>query len=192
MHPFRAFIHEYNILPEEDWFAVEACLIVKRYKKGERLLEAGQVCRKLSFLESGALRYHVEKDGQDVTKFFTIPPYCFTSQRSFANETPSTETIEALEESKVWEMSKADTYRLLELKSWSDFARKLTQEVQYFTEQILEDLQNKTAEERYIELIETQSILLQKVPLKHLATYLGIAPQSLSRIRKKYIEQKRT
>ena len=74
--------------------------------------------------------------------------------------------------------------------SLSTFTRKLVQEVQFYTEQILVEIQNDTAEQRYLKMIEEQSILLQKVPLKHLATYLGIAPQSLSRIRKKFFEQR--
>jgi hypothetical protein len=71
------------------------------------------------------------------------------------------------------------------LPSWNLLARKVTQEVQFFTEQILEDLQNETAEARYRHLLENQPDLLQRIPLRFLASYLGIAPQSLSRIRQK-------
>ena len=83
-------------------------------------------------------------------------------------------------------MSKKEAFELLEIPNWSAFVRKLIQEVQYFTEQILEESQSYTAEERYIKMTEAQSSLLNNVPLKDIASYLGIAPQSLSRIRKKY------
>jgi len=74
----------------------------------------------------------------------------------------------------------------LRYANWSEFVRKLIQEVQYFTEQILEEMQSNTAEERYIKMMEENDSILTNVSLKHIASYLGIAPQSLSRIRKKY------
>lgn len=191
-HPFRSFIESYTDVPDEDWALVEEQLERKVFEKGALLLEAGRICKQLYFLESGFLRYFIWKDGEDVSKFFTSPPYCFTSQRSFTQEIPAKESIEALEESIVWIMPAKAAFELLRFSSWSTFVRKLVQEVQHFTEEILESIQNQTAEERYKDLLESQHIFLQKVPLKHLASYLGIAPQSLSRIRKKILAESRT
>jgi hypothetical protein len=78
---------------------------------------------------------------------------------------------------------------LYRLKSWTEFARKIIQEVQFFTEEILEALQTETAEQRYEKMLKNNPMLLQSLPLKHLASYLGIAPQSLSRIRKKMTDK---
>ena len=89
-------------------------------------------------------------------------------------------------------MSYEDAQHLLELKSWSTFIRLLVQEVQTYTEEILEALQTQTAEQRYKLLLQQDAELVQRVSLKHLASYLGIAPQSLSRIRKKMQQQLRT
>lgn len=190
MHPFRTFISNYALLSEEEWKAVELCLEKKYYESGATILESGKICRKLYFLESGFLRYYyLNKNGDAISKFFTKPPYCFTSQRSFTQEIPAQEGIETLEGSIVWEMSKADSFALFRFPNWSKFVRKLVQEVQFYTEQILEEFQSQTAEERYFTMMEEGNILLEKVPLKHLASYLGIAPQSLSRIRKKYALQ---
>lgn len=191
MHPFRAYITGYTSLPDRDWEMIESCLQLQRYPKGSVLLTEGKICRKLYFLESGLLRYFVNRDGQDVTKYFTEPPYCFTSQRSLSQGLPAQESIASLAESTVWEMSREDAFRLLELSpSWNTFIRQLIQEVQYYTELILEDLQNCTAEERYVRMMKEEDSLLGKVPLKHLASYLGIAPQSLSRIRKRFYERR--
>ena len=189
MHPFHSYINNYTPLSSTDWEKIKACLVRREIAKGELILEAGRVCRHLWFLESGYLRYFVWKDGVDVSKFFTSPPYCFTSQRSFTTFTPADESIEALEESVIWQMSEENANRLLDIPAWSTFVRKLVQEVQYYTELILQDLQNHTAEDRYRIMLEESNPLLQHVPLKHLATYLGIAPQSLSRIRKKVVSQ---
>lgn len=188
-HPFRMFMERYVRMLDQDWKQIESTLSRRIYSKGELILKEGQICRKLYFLESGFLRFFLNKDGLDVSKFFTEPPYLFTSRRSFNLRIPAQESIEAIESSMVWEISREATSRHLALESWNVFIRNLTQEVQYFTESILEEIQNQTAEERYLKMVEEQNILLQKVPLKHLASYLGIAPQSLSRIRKKYATQ---
>ncbi len=193
MHPFRKFIQSYVVVSDSDWEKIEAVLLRKEYLQGEILLREGQYCQKLYFLEDGFLRYFVyKKDGEEATKFFTIAPYCFTSQRSFTSNNPSTENIQALENSIVWEMDQSAAFDLLELKSWSEFIRKLIQEVQFYTEEILLELQNKTAEDRYIKMLTESSIILQKSPLKYVASYLGIAPQSLSRIRKKFYSSRRS
>ncbi|MCG8386067.1 MAG: Crp/Fnr family transcriptional regulator [Cytophagales bacterium] len=190
LHPFRKFISNYTTISNEDWARIERVITRKEYGKGVTLLEQGKVCKKLYFLESGFLRYYVVREGEDITKFFTEPPYCFTSQRSFTQNIPAQESIEALEHSVIWEMSKANADDLLEMGAWNNFIRQLVQEVQFYTEQILVAIQNETAEQRYVKMITERSILLQKVPLKHLASYLGIAPQSLSRIRKKFFEER--
>lgn len=186
MHPFKKYILEYNPLGKEEWQRIENCLTRKEYKKGEVILESGKICRKLYFLEEGFLRFFIFRDGETISKFFTEPPYCFTSQRSFTNGIPTDDNIEALKDSIVWEMTKTDAFDLLGIPNWSEFIRKLIQEVQYYTEQILVEAQNNSAEERYIKMIEENSSILVNAPLKDIASYLGIAPQSLSRIRKKY------
>ncbi|MGD1843035.1 MAG: Crp/Fnr family transcriptional regulator [Thermonemataceae bacterium] len=191
MHPFRVYISNYISIPEEDWQEIISCLTRKQYKSNTLILEEGKVCKKLYFLETGFLRYFTNQDGNDITKYFTEAPYCFTSQRSFTNNTPAEDSIEVLEDAIIWEMPQSDAFNLLRLPSWSEFVRKLIQEVQFYTEQILTAIQNKTAEERYVQMIEENNIILQKTPLKHIASYLGIAPQSLSRIRKKYQAQTR-
>lgn len=148
-------------------------------------MQAGDICNTFSFLEHGLLRFSVLKNGEYVTKFFTVAPYAFTSQHSFSNRIPSKENIEVLEDSVVWEVSYKESNALLHLESWNTFVRKLIQEVQYFTEQILEEVQNETAENRYIRLLENRPDLITRAPLKHLASFLGITPQSLSRIRRR-------
>ncbi len=189
MHAFRTYIHSFTTLTNAEWALVEACLKKKSVKKGEIIHQEGKICKKLYFLEQGLLRFYSNQDGVDVSKFFTQPPYCFTSQRSFTMQKPSNEGIEALEESIIWEMNRKAVYDLFAIQAWSTFARELVQEVQYNTEVILVEMQNQTAEERYLKMLNEKNPLLMQVPLKHLASYLGIAPQSLSRIRKKYVEQ---
>ncbi len=180
----RLFIEQYASLPEEDWKKIALLFHPRTVQAGQLLLAEGQICRHLYFLESGLLRYFILKDGSEITKFFTDAPYVFTSQVSFTTQAPAKESIEALEDGTLWEISLADANALLAHASWSTFVRKLIQEVQKYTEEILTELQTTTAEDRYKKMLSSQPQLLNRIPLKHVASYFGIAPQSLSRIRK--------
>lgn len=191
MHSYRQFIQRYCSITNTEWIKVEGCLTRREITKGELLLREGEVCQQVYFLESGLLHYYINSDGTNLTKFFTVAPYCFTSQRSFNQRIPATENIAAIENAVVWQMSAEDAFRLRKSGGFGDFVAKLTQEVQFFTEQIIEELQTMTAEERYWKMMAEGDPLLSRVPQKILASYLGIAPQSLSRIRKKRSQKSR-
>lgn len=192
MEEFRKFIENYTTLSDSEWKEISACFQQRTLQKDEILLQEGKICRHLYFIESGLLRYFINKDGIDITKFFTEAPYCFTSQVSFTAEKPATENIQALEKSIIWQTTLKQANDLLELKSWNTFVRKLIQEVQYYTEEILQELQTETAENRYRKMLKNNPSLLQRIALQHLASFFGIAPQSLSRIRKKLPKENRT
>ncbi len=185
MKHLKNFVNSYLKIPESDWQIIEKSFSKKNVPRNHLLLQEGKVCNNLSFLEKGLLRFFVLKDGVEITKFFTIAPYFFTSQTSFNLRTPATESIETIEESTIWETSFELNEQLLKLSSWNSFARKITQEVQFFTENILEELQSETAESRYKKLMMNDPELLNRIPSKYLASFYGIAPQSLSRIKKK-------
>lgn len=186
-HSFKKFISNYTYLSIKEWPMIESRLERIDVKKGDHILKAGTVCKHLYFLEKGFLRYYNTENDSEITKYFTEAPYAFTSQESFSNHKPATENVEAIEDSVVWSISYKDTHDLLELQSWSTFIRKMVQEVQKYTEKILVQTQSETAESRYQKMLENFDPIVARVPLKYLASYLGIAPQSLSEIRKKLI-----
>lgn len=185
MHPFLRFIRTYYPMQLTDWRIAEKKLSFLELSKHSILLEEGSICRHLYFLEEGLLRYYFLKDGLEITKYFTEAPYVFTSQRSFSLQIPSVDSIQAIEHSKIWALSFDDVQELWGIPAWSQFARKIINEVQFYTEEIYADLQTVNAEDRYQKMMIEVPDLLQRIPLKYLASYLGIAPQSLSRIRKK-------
>lgn len=146
----------------------------------------GKVCSRIYFLADGLLRYHTtDRDGAEVTKFFTEPPYVFTSLRSYNAAAPAGESISAVVPSRGLYLERAEAERLAELPVWNDFVRLLISEVQGFTEDILLEASTRTPEERYRATLESRPDLIRQLPLKHLASYLGVAPQSLSRIRRR-------
>lgn len=192
LQSLQSFIEGYCPVPEQDWEQIASCFEQRIVEKDELVLEAGKICRYLYFVESGLLRYYILKDGKELTKFFTEAPYCFTSQVSFTSKKPAAETIQAIEHCVLWQTGLEQANALLALPSWNTFIRKLLQEVQSYTEDILQELQTETAESRYQKLLAQNPTLLQRIPLQYLASYFGIAPQSLSRIRKKLAAGNRT
>lgn len=183
---FRNFLQKYTYLSDEDWRTISSFFTREEIPKNTLLLEEGKICRYFWFLELGLIRFFINKDGDDITKFFTVAPFCFTSALSFRTQQPANESIETIEDCVVWRINLSQADELLTLPNWLAFTRKFTQEVQFYTEELLFSTKTETAETRYIKLLEKHPDLLSRIPLKHLSSFLGIAPQSLSRIRKKF------
>jgi CRP/FNR family transcriptional regulator, anaerobic regulatory protein len=180
------FIASYSPLGFTEWQQIIELFERKEFSKNEIILEEGKICRHFYLLESGLIRFYYTIDGNDITKTFTIAPYCFTSRTSFRKHTPSLEGIQALEKTVTWQIT-YDRYSLLEhFASWNMFMKRILNEIQEFADQLYMQSKTMTAEARYKELLlHYPPGLIQKIPLKHLSTFLGIAPQSLSRIRQK-------
>ncbi len=183
----KNFIEKYTEVPDNEWKIISAAFERKIYAKNKNIVSEGEICRYFWFLEEGLIRFFTFNDGNDTTKFFTVAPYCFTSKNSFRNRVPARENIQTLEKCTVRQISLEKANELLELKSWSTFTRKFVNEVQEHMEDLLTGIRTQSAEQRYIDLQKKYPQLIQKIPLKHLSTFLGIAPQSLSRIRKKLV-----
>lgn len=183
---FREFIENYSKLSDSEWNTIEQFLERREFFKNEAILKENNVCRYFCYLECGLVRFYNNIDGKDITKTFTIAPYCFTSKISFRKQIASIEGIQAIDNCVVWRIS-FDNYKKLEaLNSWNLFIRKLLNEIQEFSETFYLEIRTLTAEERYKRILNKYPVeLIEKIPLKHLSSFLGIAPQSLSRIRKK-------
>lgn len=184
---FRHFIDRYTVLEAADWQVIEPLLERRTFAKHQLILEEGHICRHFYFLEEGMVRFFTNNDGTELTRSFVIPPYCFTSRASFRKAEAAQEGIEALDYTVVWQISRENYYQLEAMLSWNVFMRKLLNEIQEYSDvRNLEQL-SMTAEDRYLKILNSYpEALMRKIPLKHLSSYLGIAPQSLSRIRKKF------
>lgn len=185
MEKLRSFIESYSEVLEEDWAEIQSSFSKKIVRKNEIILSEGEVCKHLYFIESGLFRTFMLNDGKEITKFFTAAPNLLTSQYSFRNQITAIESIQALEDSVLWETDHKSVTRLLGLKTWNDFTRNFLYEVQQLTEELMMEIKTETAENRYLLLMKRFPDEFKKIPLRHLSSFLGVAPQSLSRIRKK-------
>lgn len=174
-------------LPEADWDMFVRIITYKTYQKGDTLIKEGEHENYIYFLESGATRNYFLKEGKEFTVAFHFSGEFVTAFYSLITGTPSIVTIEFLEDAKVM----AILYSELEVFYQNSYhgatvGRKMA-EMQYAHRLKKEmELLSLTAEERYIRLMERNPELVAAISVKHLSSYLGIQPESLSRIRKQY------
>lgn len=157
---------------------------LKNYVKNEEIQAIGATCKTIYFMVSGVGRIYYLKDGVEVTEYFAFPNELIIRAESLFTQNPSKKAIQVLEDSQVVAISAEPLFRLFE--KHHDLERlfhKLIQQAYVETLKRLENIQFLTAEERYEKLLEEKPELIQKIPLKHVASFLGITQVSLSRIR---------
>ncbi len=160
----------------------------KEIAKGDLLLKEGQVSNDYFFLGEGFMRTFVhDVDGKDVTTGFAAADQVVFEVSSFFNRIPSRENIQAMVHCKGWSITYEQlNYLFHAYPAFREFGRSVL--VKGFTALKSRTLSmiTETAEQRYEHLLKTNPDIFQNVPLKHIASYLGITDTSLSRIRKEY------
>lgn len=152
--------------------------------KGSIIIHQGHVEKCMYFIEEGLVRAYSDGAEKQVTFWFGMPGDYIISAQSFVHNKPGYESMEALEDCILYEINTAEFHTLLkdnaELANWS---RKLAENEFLKLEKMFISRQFKTATQVYVELLEQIPSLPNRVPLKHIASFLGISQVSLSRIR---------
>ncbi|WP_118972866.1 Crp/Fnr family transcriptional regulator [Taibaiella koreensis] len=183
----KAAIDRLQALPEEEWEAFAAQMTLKRYAKGVSLTEEGQVENHIYFLNSGATRHYFIRDGKEFTVDFQFAGDFVTAYYSLITREPSTVFISVLEEVEAWVISRNTLQHFYERSRYGERIGRLIAEEQYVKRLRKEmALRSLTAEERYTALMAKDPALVANISVKHLSSYLGVQPESLSRIRKQY------
>ncbi|MDM8176880.1 MULTISPECIES: Crp/Fnr family transcriptional regulator [Olivibacter] len=158
----------------------------KKVSKRAMILKDGQVCKEISFVKSGALRaYYRDKTGKESTIMFAITDWWVTDMFCFVNEQPAMLNIEAIEDSVVLQLLKADLDKLyIKIPKFERFFRIIMQNA-YIREQ-LRVIQNLSlpANERYNLFLSKYPEIVKQVKQKQIASYLGITPEFLSMLRR--------
>lgn len=158
---------------------------VVKVKKGEFLQRAGSICRKMAFIENGYLRMFNLVDGKDITLWIGGKGRFITSLSSFVFETSSFWNIQAVTDCTLYIISKETHLRLCESEpKWLEFDNILLANAFALLEQNMFSQLHTTAKQRLEKLIEEDPDLFQYVPLQYIASMIGVAPESLSRLRR--------
>jgi CRP-like cAMP-binding protein len=166
--------------------AIENICVKVSFKKNEEVQPIGHSCKTIYFIESGALRIFYFKDGIDITESFEFEKAIVARAESLFSGRPSQKGIQALEDTQLIAINSNALFKLYDTHhDLERLFRKVFEQAYVKTINRLESLQFYTAEQRYANLLKEQPDVLLRVPLKFVASYLGITQVSLSRIRAK-------
>lgn len=158
----------------------------KKLRKKQLLLQGGKVCNFIGFIADGTIRHFHVKDGVEKTCDISFENSWATDFQSFTRNTPCIMNLQAMEETTIFVIKKENLYKLYyECNKFETFGRLMAEEVAHRATEIAISLSSKKPEERFQNFLKKQPIVFQRVPQKHIASFLGISPESLSRIRKR-------
>lgn len=173
-----------SLSESEARFFVEL-LQLRSLKKGERTLNAGQVCQYLDFVNAGILRaFHLNEQGKESTLMFAMPDWWITDMACFVHQAPALISIEGVEAGEILRLHKNDMDLLLEKHPKFEKCFRILFQNAYIREQ-MRSIENLTlaAEQRYLRFVEKYPDLSQEITQKQIASYLGITPEFLSHLR---------
>ena len=154
-------------------------------EKSDHFCRTGRIADRIAYVCKGVLRSYYIVNNRETTTFFQLPGSIAVALPSFLQMSPSNENIEALENSDLLVIHREDLYNLYEENwKWQQVGRILMEQYYIQLEHHMISLQSESANERYKRLAAHSPEVLQSVQLQYIASYLGISPETLSRIRK--------
>lgn len=185
-HQIKAQLSSIIQLDDSEFDHFASKLQPKQLKKKELLIREGNVCKYSYFINKGCLRYFYNVDGEEHTGQFFFEHGWYTDYESYLSGHSSKQNIEALEATEILILAKTDLDKLfVEIPKFEKFGRLMAENAFLGLRYKTEMLTNLSAEERYKNLIKQRPKVIERIPQHYIASYLGIKPPSLSRIRKR-------
>ncbi|MCP4122766.1 MAG: Crp/Fnr family transcriptional regulator [Bacteroidetes bacterium] len=186
LEAFKKYLQQFPHYSQNAFESALPYLKEVRIAPGDYLLEHGKVCRNIAFIESGLFRMYYLNDGKEITTCFCKENTLTCSYRSLITKQPSETAIQAIEDSNVYVFSYENLQTLYTKDLFWQQVGRLAAESEFInTECHNRFINDLSATERYMQLLENDHDLFQRVPLHYLASYMQVAPETLSRIRKK-------
>ncbi|MFY7900082.1 MAG: Crp/Fnr family transcriptional regulator [Chitinophagaceae bacterium] len=186
MEQIRQYFEQICTLSNKDWELFSSKLDKQLLPKKHLLLKQGQTENYLSFVEKGTIRFFIPNEENDVTFAFAFAGNFASSYDSFLTQNPTTYCVETLSETILWRISYANLQQIYNDTEVGNRIGRFASEELFLKKSKRElSLLTHTAEQRYLNLFKEQAHVLQLIPLKYIASYIGITPQALSRIRKR-------
>jgi CRP-like cAMP-binding protein len=179
-------------LTEDEFNTAANYFTPKKIRRRQYLLQAGDVCRYLAFVSKGGLRsYSVDDKGEEHILQFAVEDWWIADMKSFLTNQPAIYNIDAFEDSELLLIDKKAQDKLCGLiPQFEHYFRILLESSTSAAQMRISDFISSSAEDRYLNFLKMYPQLAQRVPQSQIASYLGITPQSLSRIRREISENK--
>jgi len=184
----KKFISKYVILSDIELEDISNKFKSRLIKKNDYLMRQGDTCKDLVFVQTGCLRLYYLKDDIEVSVWFAFQQSSAVEIYSFISEKPSNYFLQAIEDSEVLYLPKTELNRLYQNQpKMQEMMRNFWEDVVLNLINRFTALQKDSAEKRYLDLLNKPAYL-EKIPQKYLASFIGVTPTSLSRIRKQIIK----
>jgi len=186
MEFIRRHMEQLAPLSDEDWAFFSARLVRSEVPKKTILLDVGQTENYLSFAERGVIRFYIPGEENDLTFAFVFEGNFISAYDSFLTRRPSVYRTETLSHTILWKLHYNDLQDIYAGTQIGNTIGRLAGEDLFLKKSLRElSLLTQSAEQRYRSLFTEQPQLIRQIPLKYIASYIGVAPQSLSRIRRR-------
>lgn len=181
----RAYYERMTALTEEEWQRIASCFVCRKFAKGEVLVQQGATEHFMSFIETGTVRYFLPDEEPELTFNFSFDREFACAYDSFLTQTPSEYQVQAMTDTVVWSISYNALQRVYAETQTGNYLGRMAAEQLLLAKSRRElSLLRYTAKERYLRLFREHNRIIREIPLKYIASYIGITPQALSRIRR--------
>jgi CRP-like cAMP-binding protein len=181
---FKNYLARLVPLDDESFGIAIQYFQVEKIARGEYFVHAGQQCSKIAYISEGLFRIYYLKDGTEINTCFCMENSITSSFNGFINQVPSGEYIQALENSVVVSLTSENLAKLTgQHATWQLIRRLLTEKECLRLSDRASSLSFESAIEKYKHLLKSQPEIIQRVSIQHIASYLGVSRETLSRIR---------
>ncbi|MCB9203013.1 MAG: Crp/Fnr family transcriptional regulator [Flavobacteriales bacterium] len=184
MEALYTFLSDKMFISKEDWEEIKQVVQEQEICKKDFLLQQGKIEKCIYFILDGVFRIYIENIDKEITIDFGFPNSFISSYSSFLKQTPSNCNVQALTKGKVLYITHSDLETIYsKTKCGHALGRTFAEEFFLYKSKREESFMTEPPQERYLKLFEEQPNLIEKIPGKYIASYIGITPQALSRIR---------
>lgn len=180
----RELARKYSTMTHEELDVLESILVPIKYAKGELVLKEGEVCRQFLYIEKGLLRQFYYKHGKEVTEHIGADHTIVMCIESLFKEEPTSLQVEALEQTVVYALPKAELERVaMHNVNIQILYRKILEESLILSQVHADLVRFETAQDRYKKICKLMPQVVLRAQLSHIASYLQMTPETLSRVR---------
>lgn len=191
-HPLIQYFSRFATLSPDEKTAILDSMVTKKFTKGQLIVKEGQYNKDSFFVLEGAVRQFKMVNGEEITTHFYQKGQWMISLTSFAINATAEGSLECIEDVSIVVGNEQKGQALFkQFPRFETISRAVMETVFLEQQQWMSSYLTETPEMRYLKLMETQPDIFQKLPQYHIATYIGVKPESLSRIRKRVAERNR-
>lgn len=180
----KLFTQQYRSLSPEATKALSQIMEPIKLAKGEVFIQEGDIAHYICYIEKGMVRQFYFKNKRDLTEHISYEGNVVICLESYLRKVPTRLMAETLEPAIIWRINKEDFYQVIEdYREVELFYRKIFENSLLVSQQKADDMRFETAQDRYRLLMERHPEIIKRAPLVHIASFLQMTPETLSRVR---------